>query len=313
MTSPLPDRSAPVLAIVNEGAGTAAEAQAALAATNRFEVRELAGDAIGEAVREAVARGARRVVVAGGDGTVGAAAAAVIGSETELAVLPGGTLNHFARDLGIPTDLTAAAEVAAGGAVRRADVASVNGRIFLNTSSVGAYVVFVRAREQLERHMGYRLASVLAAVRTLWRLHRFQIELEVAGERRTYVTPLVFIGVGERELRLPLLGNRVPDGEAGLQVFVVRGRTRAALFALALAAAARGVKVASATPRLDSFVVDRLRIVMRRPRGNVAVDGELVPMVSPLEYEIHRDALAVVVPAPTPDDGAEPPRPVAVG
>jgi diacylglycerol kinase family enzyme len=257
-------------------------------------VREVEGGAIAEATREAVAAGSRRIAVVGGDGTIAAAAGVLAGTGIELAVIPGGTLNHFARDLGIPTSLPEAATLAAAGAVRAVDAATVNGRLFLNTSSVGAYVVFVRARERLEQRMGYRLASALAGVGTLARMSRFRVEIEVDGVSRSYLTPMVFVGVGERELRLPTLGNRVPDGRAGLHLFVVRGRTRAALLGLALVAAARGWRYARRTPRLDSFVVDRLRIVMRRPIGNVAVDGELVPMRAPLEYVIQRGALQVV-------------------
>jgi diacylglycerol kinase family enzyme len=290
-------------AFVNAGAGTAEAARAALEAGGQFDVHEVPGAELEAAVREAIEGGARRVVVAGGDGSIAAAAAIVAGTGVELAVLPGGTLNHFARDLDVPLDLPAAAALAAAGTVRAVDTATVNGRLFLNTSSVGAYVVFVRTRERLERRMGYRLASVLAAVGTLGRMHRFRVELEVEGQRRSYLTPIVFVGVGERELRLPMLGNRAPEGRAGLHVFVVRGRTRAALFGLAVVAAARGWKYARATPRLDSFIVDRLRIELRRPRGNVAVDGEVVSIVAPLEYELHPGALAVVVP----DAAAAPP------
>ena len=253
-----------------------------------------------EAVGRAVRAGVSRVVVAGGDGTIAAAAGVLVDTPVELAVLPGGTLNHFAGALGIPSDLAAAAEVAAGPATRPVDVAVVNGQLFLNTSSVGAYVVFVRTRERLEQRMGYRAASVLAAARTFWNLHHIRAELEVGGERRIYRTPLVFIGVGERELRLPLLGGRVEGGRSGLHLLVVRGRTRAALLAFALSAAARGVRTVSATPALDSFLVDRLRITMRRPRGNVAVDGELASIVAPLDYALHPGALTVVVPAAAP-------------
>jgi diacylglycerol kinase family enzyme len=90
----------------------------------------------------------------------------------------------------------------------------------------------------------------------------------------------------------------VPDGRRGLHVLVVRGRTRARLFAVALAAVARGVKSVARSPQLDSFLVDRCRITVRRP-GFVAIDGELVRMPATLEYELRRDALHVVCPPPT--------------
>jgi len=301
MDSPSTPPAASVPAFVNSGAGTAPAAEEALAQAGGFDVRPVTGKEMQDAVRQAVEGGARRVVIAGGDGSIGCAAGVLAGTDVELAVLPGGTLNHLARDHGIPTDLADAAATAAQPTTRRADVAEVNGRVFLNTSSVGAYVVFVRTREQLERRMGYRVASFLAAIRTLWSLHRFRVDLEVEGQRRTYYTPIVFIGVGERELQMPLLGNRRPDGRRGLHVFVVRGRTRGALLALGLSAAARGVRRAAATPALDAFIVDSCRIEMRRPGGNVAVDGEIVRLISPLEYTLRRDALTVVVPPPGAD------------
>jgi hypothetical protein len=123
------------------------------------------------------------------------------------------------------------------------------------------------------------------------------VELEVDGEPRIYRTPLVFIGVGERELQLPTLGSRLSDGRRGLHVMVVRGRSRARVLALALAAVARGVDTVARGPQLDSFVVDRCRVRVRRPTA-VAIDGELVAMRDTLEYELRRDALHVVSPPP---------------
>ena len=110
---------------------------------------------------------------------------------------------------------------------------------------------------------------------------------------REYITPLVFIGVGERELRLPTLGARVPDGKTGLHVMVVRRRSGARALALGLAAAARGVKAVSRTPALDAFLVNSCRIE-RRARS-VSVDGEIVQIAPPLEYRHVPGHLRVVV------------------
>jgi diacylglycerol kinase family enzyme len=283
-------------AFVNPLAGDAKAAAAAVASNALLELREVAPDDLGDALRAAAAGGARRVVVAGGDGSIASAAMAAAGTSLELAVLPAGTLNHFAKDLGIPLDLGEAARLASNGTVIGADVAYVNGRLFLNTSSVGAYVTFVRTRERLEPRWGYLPASMLAVARLSLHLRTFSVELEVEGQVRRYVTPLVFIGLGERELKLPTLGNRVENGRHGLHVMVVRGRTRARLMTIAFAAAARGLHTISRTPLMDSFLVNRCRIEMRRPRGNVAVDGEIVTMIAPLEYRIAREALRVVVP-----------------
>ena len=282
-------------AILNVASGTAAEARAALTASGAFDVHEVQPAAIASTVKALVRGGARRILVAGGDGTIGTAAAQLVETPAELAVLPGGTLNHFAKDLGISTVAAEAVALASGDACRGVDVGMVNGRIFLNTSSVGVYVRYVRVREQLEKTLGYRLASMLAAFRILVSFRLMAVEVEVEGRKRIYRTPLVFIGVGERELQVPLLGKRVPGGERGLHVMVVRGRSRARLFALALNAVARGVDSVEHTPQFDSFIVDRFRISMNG-MGKVALDGEIVSLNPPLEYELRRDALTVVCP-----------------
>jgi diacylglycerol kinase family enzyme len=249
---------------------------------------------VASTVKKVVGRGARRVLVAGGDGTIATAAAVLVETPAELAVLPGGTLNHFARDLGISTVAAEAVALASGEACRGVDVGMVNGRIFLNTSSVGAYVRFVRVRERLERSLGYRIASTIAAFRILFTLRLMAVEVMVDGQRRIYRTPLVFIGVGERGLQVPALGQRV---QSGLHVMVVRGRSRARLLALGLAAVARGMKSVTHTPEFESFIVDSLRIDMNGV-GTVAVDGEIVHLSPPMQYELKRDALSVVCPPP---------------
>jgi diacylglycerol kinase family enzyme len=236
------------------------------------------------------------VVVAGGDGTIAKAAAVLIGKKTALAIVPGGTLNHFAKDHGIPTDQPTAVELSAHGSTTTTDVATVNGRVFLNTSSVGAYVVFVRTRERLERTLGYRLATLIAGLRLLGIVRPFTVELKLDGGARRYRSALVFVGIGERELQLPSMGSRAENGRRGLHVIVVRGGTWARLIAAGLTAAFGGTEALKRGTLADSFVVDECRIELRRAVGRVALDGEIVEMRSPLEYRIARDALRLVVP-----------------
>lgn len=291
----MPASARTIPALINAASGTADDAREALEAHALFDLREVQPDDLDGAFREAAEQGAARVLVAGGDGTIASAASALIGTTTELAILPGGTLNHFATDLGIPTDRTEALDLAATGTARPADVGMVNERVFLNTASVGAYVHFVRTREYLEKRFGYRIASFLAAVRVLFQLRLVAVEVEVDGQRRIYRTPIVFIGVGERELQLPTLGNRKADGKRGLHVMIVRGRSAGRLMVLALSAVARGVKEVSRTPELDSFIVESCSIKLNR-RSTIGVDGELMPVDHTTEFVLKRDALQVVCP-----------------
>lgn len=282
-------------AFVNDAAGTASASRRALEEVGGFEILPTPPERLESEIRGRMASSPPRIVIAGGDGSVGTAARVVCGTATELAILPGGTLNHFARDHDIPTDVADAASVAATGKPARADVAYVGDRLFLNTSSVGAYVAYVRLRDRTEKYVGYRLASLIAVVRLFVSMRPVLLELDVEGERRSYSTPVVFIGVGERETLSPILGNRVKGGRQCLHVIVVRERRAARLLAVALDAATRGLASVAHTPELDSYMVESCVIKMRG-RHHVAVDGEITASNSALEFRLAKDALTIVVP-----------------
>jgi diacylglycerol kinase family enzyme len=261
-----------------------------------IDARELPAEQVGVELEQLAKGGVRRVAVSGGDGTIALAAGLASKLSIELAVIPGGTLNHLAKDLGIPDALDDALRLAIDGAARPVDVGSVNGRLFLNTSSVGTYVTFVRVRERLERYLGYRLASLVAAIRLLIWPRIFTVDVEIEGKQRSYVTTLVFVGVGERELKLPTLGGRAPGGRSGLHLMIVTGKSPARLATLAFAAAARGTKSAARSPALDALMVSQFTIRMPRRRGRVATDGELDMMNAPLEYRWLPGAVQIVSP-----------------
>jgi diacylglycerol kinase family enzyme len=294
--APLAD-AARMPAVVNTAAGTAAAAREALEASGTFDVRELAPADIGDAMTRLARAGAKRVLVAGGDGTVATAASALLNTGTELAILPGGTLNHFARDLGISTVAADALALASSAESCAIDVGVVNGRVFLNTSSVGGYVRYVRTRERLEGYLGYRLASLCAALRMATSVRRMSVEIEVDGHARFFRTPLVFIGVGERALEFPVLGGRVENGRRGLHVMVVKGRSRWRLVAIGATAILRGLDAVTRAGHFEDVIVDRLRITMHGA-GWAALDGEIALLPTPLDYELRRGALSVVCPSP---------------
>lgn len=285
----------PVKAFLNAGGGSAEDAGKALRAAG-FDVEEVQPENLKSRLERAIADGARRLVVAGGDGSIGTAASLVDGTETELAIFPAGTLNHFAKDHGIPTDLDEAAAVTRGGRVQTADLGYANDNVFLNTSAIGVYVPFVRVRERFEKRFGYAIASFIAFIRMFSSLRTFDVELEVEGVKKSYRSSLIFIGAGERELKLPELGSRVKNGRRGLHVMIVQGRRPARLFAVALAGIAKGTKQAARLPQFDAFIVDKCRIDLRRPDSTIALDGELKRLDTPLDYRLERDAIRLVVP-----------------
>jgi hypothetical protein len=277
-------------AFVNPAAGSAAAAREAIARDPRFDLRLASPLELPDALRAEVERGTPRVLVAGGDGTLTLAARSLAGSATAMAVLPGGTLNHFARDLGLPADDPAAClEAAVRGRARPADAATVNGLLFLGTSSVGAYVSYVRTRERLEGlGLGYRAASALATAWTWLRLHPFTVAVR-AGERagdeeRLHTSPLVFVAVGERDPSPGAMGARLAGGEAALQLIVLRTPSRAAAASMALRVATRRARYGGGRPGDRGRAGARVRgaaapaLGTRRDRRRAAADGGAAPL-----------------------------------
>lgn len=300
MAFPVSERqaaSAAIPAFVNASSRTAKAAIEALEHHAGFDVRLTTTEQFVVALRRVVSEGAPRVLVAGGDGTVASAAAVLAGTATALAVLPAGTLNHFARNHGIPTRFDEALQLAEQGVVASVDVGYLNDRLFLGTSSVGAYVRFVQTRDRLERYLGYWLASFAAGVRILRTLRNVEVMLESDGERRVYRAPLVLVAVGERDLVPPGLGRLVGPSGGALHVVVPRGKRQARRFARLYASSIRGLPVEARPLGLDSALVERLRLDLPMRVVKVAMDGEIRRQRTPLEYRLARGALRLVVPS----------------
>ncbi|MBV9571228.1 MAG: sphingosine kinase [Alphaproteobacteria bacterium] len=252
------------------------------------------GGEIEAMAREAAQAGAKLVIAGGGDGTINAVANALAGTETALGVLPLGTLNHFAKDLGIPLDLETAASTALRGTVRRVDVGEVNGRVFINNSSIGLYPQMVREREALqEKGRGKWTAFAEALVDTLRRSPAIRVRLWTPERIVSSRTELVFVGNNEYELAMPRVAARLRLDGGMLWIWNVprAGRFRAAWAAFrALFAAPR-----SATP--FAFCTQELRVSLRRRSVDVAMDGEVLRLRTPLLYRSRPRALRVIVPA----------------
>jgi diacylglycerol kinase family enzyme len=297
VTNPTTSKGRAIPVLVNPGGGSADKVLEVLQADPRFIVHETAPDALGARIGELRAGGATRIAVSGGDGTITAAAAQLAGTDTELAVIPGGTLNHLARDNGIPVEPAEAAELAATGDARPIDAGTVNDQLFLNTSSVGAYVTFVRTRERLEKRMWYWPASILAGLQMLFRMPRFHVHIDAddAGPGKSYRACLVFISVGERDFDKGLFGERTANGKRALHVIVVPNAGVLRLLAMVVSAIFGGMR--ANLGQVETLLVDRCRIELRRPKGYVSYDGELERMTAPLEYRYHSDRILLVSPS----------------
>ena len=255
-----------------------------------LKAREHAADV----ARKVVTEGSGIVVAAGGDGTIGATASAVAGSESVLGVLPMGTFNHFAKDLGIPADLAGAVAVIARGRVIPVDIAEVNGRKFVNNSSLGIYPNIVTVRER-ERRRGRSkwLAFVHATLQVLRRSPFLKVRVSADPEGIVHQTPFVFVGNNEYQIQGLEIGTRASIDRGRLFVYVAAPISRAELVWMALTALFRRL---DSERTLSVFCVEETWIDTRRRHVRVSTDGEVRRMTSPLHYRILPGALRVLAP-----------------
>jgi len=297
--------------IVNRGGGSSHEGAAERLRT-LFQARgidpdvaEVAPDDLEALCREAAeARNSDLVVVAGGDGTIGTAAAALADTGLPLGIVPLGTLNHFARDAGIPLDPDLAVEVIAAGHRREVDLGEVNGRIFVNNSAVGLYPEMVRFREETQLRTGRskRAAMLGASLRALRSFRRKRLWISAPGLETPLRTPLLFVGNNRYQVNLLALGRREALDEGELCLYAIRARNRGHL----IWAGIRGLfgKLDQQRDFLTAYVPE-LEISANRAALTLALDGETLTLPTPLRYRIRPRALTLIVPQPQPQPEAE--------
>jgi diacylglycerol kinase family enzyme len=291
------------IVIVNAGSGQGndralVDRLARLFKAARLEAKiELAhgGEEIGAAVMSAVAARPRLVVAGGGDGTVSSVAAALVDTGIALGVLPLGTLNHFAKDLGVPLELADAVAVLSEGREDRVDVGEVNGRIFINNSSLGLYPDIVRDRERQRRRLGRGKwpALVWATIAALRRYPFLAVRLSIDGQEAVRRTPFVFIGNNEYSMEGFAIGERSGLADGRLSLYVAQRPGRWRLLLLALRALTGRLRQAR---DFDAMLATAIVIQSRHRRLRVATDGEVTEMTPPLQYRVRPGALVVMRP-----------------
>jgi diacylglycerol kinase family enzyme len=266
------------------------------AAGLNVELELLSGDDCARRCKAVAERGDELLIVGGGDGTISAAASALAGTPTRLGILPLGTLNHFARDLKIPTDLEEAARLLASGSDRYVDIGEMNDLVFINNSAVGLYPLMVLDRDLQQKRLGRskRAAMIVASLRTLGRFNHHRLTLTINDEQTGRVdTPLLFVGNNDYRIDIGAPGQREKLDGGQLCVFVMRKKTRLGFLAASLRAFF-GRSRADDMVRLDG--VERLGVSAPRPQLAVSLDGEVVRVAPPLEYRIRKKALRVIAP-----------------
>lgn len=235
------------------------------------------------------------VVVGGGDGTLAAAAGVLANTPHVLGILPLGTRNHLARDLGLPCDLAEAAGVIAKGRPRHIDLGCAGNQVFVNTCSIGLYASLVNERDR------HGLPKWLATLPAAWSVLRSagaqRFRIEHGGAEHRIESPLLFIGNNRHSLAAGRLGQRksLTSGRLSLAAVAPASQVGLALFALRLL-------VGKADTQRDFTALDEVPslVIYGHHRRRVALDGEVLRMQFPLHVGILPGALTVMAPLPAP-------------
>ncbi|WP_029008102.1 diacylglycerol/lipid kinase family protein [Azospirillum halopraeferens] len=247
------------------------------------------------AIARAAASDADAVVVGGGDGTVATAVNLLVPVGKPLGVLPLGTMNLLARELGTPPGLTAAARAVAHGRPRAIDVAEVNGELFLNHSALGIYPAMVqeRERQRVLHGLGKWPAMALAAVKALHRLPVLDVAIDLGeGPQRVRTPVLVVSNNPYAEGYGPVLRRATLDG-GRLGVYVARHRSGWAMLRLMTRLMLGTWQEDEELVRLEAT---GLTVHSRRRRLRIANDGEIRRPAPPLVYRIRPRALRILQP-----------------
>ena len=291
-----------IAVIINASSGSGYTAEWARSLSDKFQSQGIrahltlaqSGDEILDAAHSAVSEGVEVIVAGGGDGTINAVVSALIGTDIALGVLPLGTLNHFAKDLNIPLDLDEAVRNIGIRNTIQVDAGDVNGRIFLNNSSLGLYPDTVRDREKQQRRLGRGKwpAFVWAALMTLRRYPFLEVIICLNKEEHKRRTPFVFIGNNEYSMTGLDIGGRERLDAGQLSLYVTHRTGRMGLLLLAFRALVGRLHEAK---DFDAVAVKDVLIETRRKRLRVAIDGEVTVMETPLRYRIRPGAFKVIV------------------
>jgi diacylglycerol kinase family enzyme len=246
-------------------------------------------------VRETLAAGMRAFVVAGGDGSVHHVAQALVNTEGVLGVVPVGSVNHLARDLGVPLgDWQAALEIALKGTIRQIDVGRVNGQYFINSVMFGLYPSVSEYRERF-RSINSRWAAYVKAARLALRhFPHVTLVLEHDGRVETLRTQMFVVAVNAYDLST--VGMVAPkttlhDGRLSMYSLSFMNRPQ---FIRAAAKYFRG-KIGD-VPGFRAIRTAQLRIDTGRGRLRVSLDGELIDMQTPLQIAAVPSSLLVRAP-----------------
>jgi diacylglycerol kinase family enzyme len=300
------------IALINAAAGVKGDADRLAAAREALasagvaaDVRGVPGKDLEPAARQALREGADLVIVGGGDGSVSAVAGVVAGTRCVLGVLPMGTLNHFARDLRLPTRLPDAARVIARGialgiapgeaGAAPIDLGEVDGRRFINNASIGLYAHIVSKRERQRERLGRnKWVALLVAVASVFRRYpMLRVVLDTGDRALPRNTPFVFVGNNRYEMYLlsPVGRERLDRGE--LCIYFAHRTGRFGMLRLVLRALVGRLDQAR---DFETMCLPAVTIETAKKTLHIALDGEVTRLTPPLHFKVLPGVLRVIAP-----------------
>jgi diacylglycerol kinase family enzyme len=262
------------------------------------------GDELSALAHRSIAENFEIVVAGGGDETINTIASALLGKDAALGILPLGTFNYFARHLNVPLNLEDAVRTIIAGHSVAVNVGEVNGRLFINNSSLGLYPTIIREREKAYDRWGRsKVAAILSGAATMLRPNPFlKIRLNADTKEIACRTPLIFINNNAYQMESYNIGGSECLSAGKLALYVPRPASWPGMLWLAARALCGWLREAK---DLRVLCAQEAWIETRRRRIRVAIDGELVRLDTPLHYRMLHGALRVVVPENAPANAAQ--------
>lgn len=246
--------------------------------------------------QQTVAQAPGAIVVAGGDGTINAVASVCVKANRPLGILPAGTFNYVARNLGLPTEVSEAVAVIVNGRVRPVDIGEINGRIFLNNAGFGLYAQMLERREHDKRRFGRsRMVAFLSGMRCLLSSHPlYAVELVADGQTERRLTTTLFFGCNALQLEDFNVAAAECLRHQKLAVLSLKLRNRWEVTVAAYAGLRGRLDTVDTT---DAFCASTVHVQTRRRTLKVVIDGEIVLLRPPLDVMFRPGALRVFAPA----------------
>jgi len=250
---------------------------------------------------EAVVREAKQknqpVIAAGGDGTVNLVAALCHRYQVTMGIIPLGTFNYFARDLGISANPAEAVKMLITHQIRKVAVGLVNDHVFLNNASLGIHARMIRERENHSARFGrIRFIALLSGINCLFEKHKPNtIKLVTDGKESIREMAMLFVGNNRLQLDNLGLGSKSCAERDKLAVVFMPPVSRLRTFFLLIHGASKTLRFA---PDIQEFCADEFEVHTRRHRIETVIDGELVWLPGPLHFRIDKESLSVLAPAP---------------